>query len=138
MRNLTTSGSFTPFNDDNSCTMVQHEYFMRQVHAKLLSLQRKYTQLERLHYSLYIESFSDISLCENSYMYIKKYHIFKTLCRLLDNIKNIMDKTTTIPKVLLGIHDINQLIKYEDIKVFMDTYNLYPLIYSNYDPFEDN
>lgn len=102
-----------------------------EVESKLNTLYHKYERLQLLYYSMYIESFSNLDLSDKSITYINLYNNFKCVCRLLHQIKNlVVNSNQKTP--MLGVNEIKLLIRYSDIKNFLDKNNLYPIIDSNY------
>jgi hypothetical protein len=78
---------------------------------------------------MYIESFVDSSFHKNALNFIKLYNDFKGVCRLLTKIKNLVGLKNA---PMLGSEEIKVLVNYNDIKIFLDRNNLYPIIDSNY------
>ncbi|ADO00471.1 hypothetical protein WIV_gp127 [Wiseana iridescent virus] len=101
-----------------------------ELESKLDMLYHKYEQLQLLYYSMYIESFSNLDLSDRSITYIHLYNNFKCVCRLLNQIKNLVNTNQKTP--MLGVNEIKLLIGYSDIKNFLDKNDLYPIIESNY------
>jgi hypothetical protein len=94
-------------------------------------LYHKYEQLQNLYYSMYIESFMDSSFDKNALNFIKLYNNFKGVCRLLTKIKNLVSHNLKSAP-MLGSEEIKVLVNFNDIKIFLDRNNLYPIIDSNY------
>jgi hypothetical protein len=97
---------------------------------KLDFLHHKYKALEDLYYSLYIDSFSDVSLAANNFKFLKLYNNFKEVCRLLTIVKQLIEN---VQISMLGLREIKVLTNYKDIQNFLDNNDLYPLVYSNHD-----
>ena len=136
MNNLTEKS--TLLDDDIKLKMVytlnpcfeEHDYNFEQILENVDDLYHKYEQLQNLYYSMYIESFVDSSFHKNALNFIKLYNDFKCVCRLLTKIKNLVSHNLKAP--LLGSEEIKVLVNFNDIKIFLDRNNLYPIIDSNY------
>lgn len=129
----------TLLDDDIKLKMVytlnpcfeEHDYNFEQILENVSGLYHKYEQLQNLYYSMYIESFVDSSFHKNALNFIKLYNDFKGVCRLLTKIKNLVGHNLKIVP-MLGSEEIKVLVNYNDIKIFLDRNNLYPIIDSNY------
>lgn len=127
----------TLLDDDIKLKMVytlnpcfeEHDYNFEQILENVSGLYHKYEQLQNLYYSMYIESFVDSSFHKNALNFIKLYNDFKGVCRLLTKIKNLVGLKNA---PMLGSEEIKVLVNYNDIKIFLDRNNLYPIIDSNY------
>jgi hypothetical protein len=129
----------TLLDDDIKLKMVytlnpcfeEHDYNFEQILENVDDLYHKYEQLQNFYYSMYIESFVDSSFHKNALNFIKLYNDFKGVCRLLTKIKNLISHNLKIAP-MLGSEEIKVLVNFNDIKIFLDRNNLYPIIDSNY------
>lgn len=113
---------------------IEVDYNINELILKVNKLNHKYEKLQNLYYSIYIESFSDLEfLGQNAPNYLKLYNNFKEICRLLNRIKNLIQNYgLKCHTPMLGVSEIKLLLSYADIKNFLDKFNLYPIIDSNY------
>jgi hypothetical protein len=114
---------------------------------KLYELYQKYKNLENFYYNMYIESYKTLIFKEQKYDFFRLYISFKSLCRLLIRIKNLIkepfetsdtfDEEYVISDCLLGSEEMNLLLSYKDIKMYLDSNNLHSLIECNHDSFKE-
>lgn len=112
---------------------------------KLYELYQKYKNLENFYYNMYIESYKSLLFKEQKHDFFKLYTSFKTLCRLLIRIKNLIGLNQPLEDeeeysnscCLLGSQEMNLILSYQDIKIYLDNNNLYSLIECNYDSFKE-
>ena len=113
--------------------------------SEFKSLYQKYKTLENFYYNMYIESYKILLFKEQKYDFFKLYTSFKTLCRLLIRIKNLIALNQPLGDeeeygntyCLLGSQEMNLILSYQDIKMYLDNNNLYSLIECNYDSFKE-
>jgi hypothetical protein len=66
-------------------------------------------------------------------LYLKLYTEFKSVCKLLNKIKTLLEEKPCNSVHLLGSEEINVLLNYKDIKTFFDDNpEIYSFIDSNY------
>jgi len=99
--------------------------------SEIEHLKSKYKNLQDLYYDMYLMSFTDTD-DTMYYEHICLYRKFKEVCRLLNQVKSLVDKTS---QQRLGIYEIKVLLEHPDIKKIINKYKLYPTIESNYEEF---
>jgi hypothetical protein len=118
-------------NSPSHCSFVQYQQLLKDMD----NLYHKYEKLQNFYYAMYIESFKNSSWYVHSIKFIKLYNDFKSVCRLLKQIKNLIEACnhkSNLKVSMLGSAEIKMLINYSDIKKFLDKNNLYPIIETNY------
>ncbi|CCV01686.1 hypothetical protein IIV22_009R [Invertebrate iridescent virus 22] len=115
---------------------IEVDYNIDDLIQKVDKLNHKYEKLQNLYYAVYIESFTELEfLGLNASNYLKLYNNFKEVCRLLNRIKNLIQNYGLIKRhatPMLGVSEIKLLLAYPDIKNFLDKFDLYPIVDSNY------